>query len=96
MKLWLAFNLLLLSGCAHTPSGTEVKTVEIVKEVMVPCPVQVPARPTPLGVLPESAEDALRVVSAKLLEYAGKGGYADKADDAIKLCASAEAAVPSK
>src|SRR3546814_12211490 len=63
---------------------------------MVPCPAQVPARPTPLGVLPDLAEDALRVVSAKLLEYAGKGGYADKAEDAIKLCTSAEAATPSQ
>lgn len=96
MKLWPAFSLLLLAGCAHTPGGTEVKTVEVVKEVMVPCPAQVPARPTPLGALPELTEDALRVVGAKLLEYAGKGGYADKAEDAIKLCASAAAAVPSK
>lgn len=96
MKLWPAFSLLLLAGCAHTPGGVEVKTIEVVKEVMVPCPAQAPARPTPLGALPDLAEDALRIVSAKLLEYAGKGGYADKAEDAIKLCASAAAAVPSK
>lgn len=87
MKLWPAFSLLLLAACSHGPGAVEVRTVEVVKEVMVPCPAKAPVRPSALGELPAVAEDALRIVSAKLLEYAGKGGYADKAEDAIATCA---------
>ncbi|SNT19196.1 hypothetical protein [Sphingopyxis indica] len=77
---------LALAGCAHEQAGVRVQTVEVVKEVQVPCPVEVPARPAPIGALPSDARDALRIVGAKLLEYAGPGAYADRADAALRIC----------
>lgn len=88
MMRWLIFSL-LLAGCAQGPGAVEVRTVEVIKEVMVPCPAVAPARPAKLGPLPADAAGALLVVSAKLLEYAGAGGYADRAEDALSTCSKA-------
>jgi hypothetical protein len=86
---WLVFSALLLAGCGHTQQGVRIETVEVVKEVQRPCPVTAPERPAPVGALPSNARDALRIVSAKLLEYVGPGGYADRADSAIGICTKA-------
>ena len=76
---------LLLAACKTTPA-VEVRTVEVVRETMRPCPVAKPVRPADLTALPDDARDAVLVLYAKLLEYAGPGGYADQADKAIGVC----------
>ena len=78
--------LLALAGCSHTEPGIEVRTVEVIKEVQVPCAAKPVERPEPVGTLPPGAADAVIVLAAKLLEWAGKGGYADRADTAIESC----------
>lgn len=82
---WLVCSLFLLAGCAHQ-QGVRVETVEVVKEVQRPCPASKPDRPAPVGALPSNARDALRIVTAKLLEYVGPGGYAERAEKAIDIC----------
>ncbi len=79
---------LALSGCAHGRAPVDVRVQERLVEVQRPCPVTVPARPAPIDpdTLPADARDALRIVTAKLLEYAGAGGYADRAEAAIAVC----------
>lgn len=42
---------LALSACAHGPGGQEVRTIEVVKPIPVPCvkPEQIPAMPAKVG-----------------------------------------------
>lgn len=87
---WLVFSALLLTGCADGPRPVKVVVQEKIVEVQRPCPVTVPARPAPIGALPTNARDALRIAAAKLLEWAGDGGYADRADAAIAICTKAD------
>lgn len=85
----LAPSLLFLAACgATTPHpAVEVRTVTVVKEVQKPCPVQKPDRPAPLArPLPVDSTQLAALLSLKLLEYAGPGGYAEKADLALKRC----------
>lgn len=77
---------LALAGCATGPRPVEVRIQERTVEVMRPCPVTAPERPAPITDLPANARDALRVVVAKLLEWQGAGGYADRAEAAIAVC----------
>jgi hypothetical protein len=86
---WSVFSALLLAGCADGPRPVKVVVQEKIVEVQRPCPVTVPARPAPIGALPANARDALRIAAAKLLEFAGPGGYADKADAALVICTKA-------
>lgn len=86
-RVAVAAIALLLTACAHDPAAVEVRIQERTVEVLRPCPVEAPARPVPLETLPDNAVDALRMVTAKLLEYAGAGGYADQAEAAIGVCA---------
>lgn len=83
----LPIALLALAGCASRPAAIEVRTVEVVRETMVPCPVETPARPALIGQLPPDARDAVLVMAAKLLEWSGPGGYADQAEAALAICA---------
>lgn len=73
--------------CAHDEPAVEVRTVEVVKEVQKPCPGDVPKRPLPLGPLPSDLGKLAAVLGAKVAEYAGKGGYADRADTWMQRCA---------
>lgn len=84
----IATLALVLAACAHSPAPVEVRIQERTVEVLRPCPVEAPERPAPLDTLPDNAVDALRMVTAKLLEYAGAGGYADRAEAAIGVCAT--------
>lgn len=80
---------LLLTACVSPAlPGIEVRTVEVVRETMKPCPADKPARPEKVGRLPTNAVDAVYVLSAKLLEWSGPGGYGDKADAALTICKS--------
>lgn len=89
MRYSLALAL-LLTGCAHTATSgpaVETKIVTVTKEVQKPCPVTPPVRPAPLArPLPTDAVALAALLGEKLGEYAFPGGYADKADSAIKRC----------
>lgn len=78
--------ILLLAGCSNGPRPERVVIQEKVVEVQRPCPVTAPDRPAPVGALPSDARDAVLILSAKLLEWAGDGAYADRADAAIAIC----------
>lgn len=91
MRLALILIPLALSACARPdapPPGVEVRVVETVKEVRRPCPVTKPKRPAPLAKpLPTDAVQLAELLGAKLLEYAGPGAFADRADAALETCA---------
>lgn len=74
--------------CGERPEpGIQIRTVEVVKEVQRPCPVTKPSRPAPLAKpYPSDAVQLAAALTAKLLEYAGPGGYAERADAAIDRC----------
>ena len=88
---------LTLAACSHAPAPVDVRIQERTVEVMRPCPVEVPTRPAPIdgATLPEDARDALRIVTAKLLEWAGQGGYGDRAEAALAVCQGAISRRPS-
>jgi len=85
-----AFGLILLAGCSstnRTPPAVEIRTVEKVVEVQRPCAVTVPARPAKLArPLPTDTTALSALLAAKLLEYSGAGGYADRAEAALAIC----------
>jgi len=95
MKLLAALALLVvatpLTGCF---GGTGQERVRIeyrdrVVETQKPCPAERPARPGPLArPLPSDAGRLVDLLTAKLEEWAGSGGYGDKADAAISRCTS--------
>jgi hypothetical protein len=77
----------LLAACASTPQPVKVVTQEVVREVQRPCPVTRPARPTPLArPLPADSRALAAVLADKLLEWAGAGGYGERADAALTTC----------
>lgn len=86
----VAFLTLALAACATPEPGIEVRTVEVVREVQKPCPGTRPERPAPLGPIPADPVQALALVGAKLLEYAGAGKYADKAEVYFQTCPPGE------
>lgn len=51
MRGFIAVAMLALSACAHGPGQVEVRTVEVVKPIPVPCvkPEQIPAMPAKVG-----------------------------------------------
>lgn len=79
-----AVILMVLSGCAHTQPQV------IIKEVARPCPVTIPERPKPLDrPLPDDAVSLAARLAERLAQWAGPGGYGERADAALKSCASA-------
>lgn len=84
----LAISPLFLYGCSTPEPGVEVRTVEVVKTVMVKCPGAAPERPAPLGPLPTDAVKLAAVLGAKLAEYSGSGGFADRAQAIFSRCLS--------
>ena len=51
MRRLIAVAMLALSACATTPGPVQVRTVEVVKPIPVPCvrPDQIPAMPAKVG-----------------------------------------------
>lgn len=80
----------LVTGCSTArtpPPGVEVKWVDRVVEVQRPCPATRPERPAPLArPLPTDANALAAVLLSKLIEWAGPGGYGDRADTALDIC----------
>jgi hypothetical protein len=90
-RLCIAAGLLaFLNACGdqHPVSvGQKVVYQEARVEVPRPCPVTKPVRPKPLTrPLPSDPARLVDLLAGKLLEWAGAGGYGDKADAAISTC----------
>lgn len=81
--------VLALTGCTTSTPPVDVRIQERVVETMRPCPVTIPERPATLRAedLPDDARDALRVAVASLLQFQAPGGYADRAEAALRICA---------
>ncbi|RIA37459.1 hypothetical protein DFR49_3344 [Hephaestia caeni] len=79
-----------LAACSTTktpPPGVEIRWVDRVVEVQKPCPATRPERPAPLArPLPADANALAAVLLSKLIEYAGSGMYADRAEAALDTC----------
>lgn len=81
---------LFASGCATDQSGppaVQIQTVTHTVEVQRPCAVTKPVRPAPLArPLPDDMGRLLALVSGKLAEWSGPGGYGERAEAAIGTC----------
>lgn len=89
MRPALITAALALSACTTTPEpiGTKVVYQGVLKEVQRPCPVAKPARPAPLArPLPNDPGRLVDLLTAKLTEWAGAGGYGERADAALESC----------
>jgi len=79
----------LLTACDEHPQtyGTKVIIQTVDRPVPLPCPVKKPVRPAKLDKpLPTDLRALVKVLEAKLLEYAGPGKYADQANDDLETC----------
>lgn len=89
----IAIAAFALSGCATTsgsPPAVQVREIIKTVEVAKPCPVTKPTRPAPLPKpMPTDLARFAATLAAKLVEWAGPGGYADRADAAIATCQKA-------
>jgi hypothetical protein len=89
-QLFAALLCLALAACGGDPPqspGMKVEYQTVVKEVQRPCPAKKPARPAPLArPLPTDAGALASLLAAKLLEWAGKGGYGERAEAALEVC----------
>jgi hypothetical protein len=89
-QLFAALLCLALAACGGDPPqspGMKVVYQTVVKEVQRPCPVAKPARPAPLArPLPTDSGALVSLLAAKLAEWAGKGGYGERAEAALEVC----------
>jgi hypothetical protein len=82
-----SYSLLLGLRASTESAGTKVVYQTVEKEVQRPCPVTVPTKPAPLAKpLPSDPARLVDLLTAKLIEWAGTGGYGERADDALKVC----------
>lgn len=80
---------LLLASCNDHPQsvGERVVYQTVDREVPRPCPVTKPVRPAPLArPLPTDPGALVSLLAAKLKEWAGAGGYGERAEAAITTC----------
>ena len=75
-----------ISSCTTAEPGIRVETVKVPVEVQKPCPAEIPKRPEPIGALPTDAVKLAATLGAKLIEWAGPGGYGDRADEIMQRC----------
>lgn len=88
-KLALIF-LVALPACATTEPAIKVEYREVLKEVQRPCPATKPTKPKSLvRPLPKDAGRLVDLLVAKLTEWAGPGGYGERADSALDTCTKA-------
>lgn len=94
MKFAVVASAIFVVGCATTPkpcppSIPKVETVEVVREVQKPCAVSEPTKPSPLTKpLPSKSDALIAILTQKLLQWAGPGGYGERASQAIETCKS--------
>lgn len=82
-----AIVVLALSACAKpTPPATQIKIQRETVEVMKLCPETLPKRPAAIGALPGDLQKLAALLGAKMMEYAGPGGYADRVEAAHEAC----------
>lgn len=90
MRAWVL--LISLAGCATDPkpcplAPVKVQTVEVVRTVQKPCAATRPAMPAKLPrPMPTGSDAVIAVLTDKLAEWAGAGGYGERADMAIADC----------
>jgi hypothetical protein len=93
MKALIAsLALATLTACQTTAQpGIEIRTVEVIKEVPMPCAAEVPERPLPF-VKPtgEGLEALAAALAAKLAAYSAPGKYADQAEAYFAACPNTE------
>lgn len=81
---------LALAGCGGSrpeSAGTKVVYQIVEREVPRPCPVAVPAKPLALArPLPADPGALVSLLAAKLAEWAGPGGYGEKAGAGLEIC----------
>ena len=89
MKPAIVAIAIALTGCTTATPPVDVRIQERVVTVQQPCPVTIPERPATLRAedLPDDARDALRVAVASLLQFQAPGGYADRVEAALRICA---------
>lgn len=78
-----------ISACHDHPqsAGVKVEYQTVVKEVQRPCPAKKPTAPAPLEKpLPTDLGALVDVLTAKLAEWAGRGGYGERAEAALEVC----------
>jgi hypothetical protein len=70
-----------------TTPGEHVIFKDRFVEVQKPCPVTKPVRPAPLArPLPADPGALVSLLTSKLLEWAGPGGYGESADSKLDTC----------
>jgi hypothetical protein len=92
MKALIAsLALAILTACQSTQPGVEVRVVEVIREVPMPCAGEVPERPLPF-VKPtgEGLEALAAALAAKLGEFSLPGRYADRAEAYFAACGPSE------
>lgn len=87
-RLLVTAAMLLVSACATSQPGIEVRTVEVPVETQKPCPGTVPQRPAKIEPLADTAEAALAQALAKLAEWSAPGKYGDQAEAYFRACPS--------
>ena len=76
-----------LTSCATPEPGGRVEFREVLKPVRAPCPVTKPTPPAPLAKpLPTSPARLVDLLTAKLLELMGPGGYVERSSAALDIC----------
>lgn len=96
VRLWLvvvaiALVVVVLTACSTTGQpAVKVEYREVLKEVQRPCPATKPTKPKSLvRPLPKDAGRLVDLLVAKLTEWAGPGGYGERADSALDTCTKA-------
>jgi hypothetical protein len=82
-------SALLLTGCfgKDEPPRVRIEYQDRLVETVKPCPAEKPERPAKLArPLPGTPAQLIDVLVAKLTEWAGPGGYGEKADAVIDSC----------
>ena len=81
-----------LAGCGageRPAPQIKVEYRDVYRETQKPCPVKRPALPKPLArPFPTDPARLVDLLTAKLTEWAGAGGYGERADGAILRCIS--------
>ena len=82
----LALALALTACSQPTPPATQIKIQRETVEVVRVCPDALPRRPSAIGALPSDLQKLAATLGARLMEWAGPGGYGDRIEAAHGAC----------